>query len=234
MEFVKAGYLKDSTGVISKALSGTGRFSVNLPHLPSVTLLFITFTGTGSLNIELRDNKTATWIPVKTITADALVKLALPASALAVNVTANSAAATIHYRTVEVNQIPNVAIEVFTAGSIEPQAFEGNLSLSGVFKKLYQGQPASTGTTLYTVPAATQTQIKYIVVTNTTGSDRTIAVYHDGTGAANNILPASTIVAGGFGEYNGDILMETGDTLYAVASVSSTLTVTVYGIEQGT
>jgi hypothetical protein len=232
MENVKAGYLVSSTGVKSNAVSGTGRYLVNLPHLPSVTLLFITFSGTGSLNIELKDGKSTDWIPIRTIAANSLVKIALPASGLAVNITANSGTATIHYRTVEVNQIPNVALEVFTAGDIVPQEFAGSLSLSGTYKKLYQGQPASTGTTLYTVPAATQTHIKYIVVTNTTGTDRTFTLYHDGTGAANNIVPASTVVAGGFAEYNGDILMETGDTLYCVTSVSTTLTVTVYGIEQ--
>jgi len=127
-----------------------------------------------------------------------------------------------------------VAIEVFGSGAIEPQTINttGTLVEGGTYKKLYQGQPTSSIAALYTVPVSTATRITYISVTNTTVTDRTFELYHDGSAATNNILPPSTIVAGGFAEFEGGLLMEAADTLQGKASVSATLTVTIYGIEK--
>lgn len=77
---------------------------------------------------------------------------------------------------------------------------------SGVetFKRLYQGQPANTATTLYTAPASTQTLIKTVIVANPTASDRTIKFWIAGSADANNIMPAITVVAGGFAVYDED------------------------------
>ena len=231
--------LTTKAGIICNAVTNTARYVVKLHHMPSITILYITISATASLNIEIQDRVDTTgFIPVKTITANSLVRLALPASKLAINITANTGTVTVTYRTVETDNVPNFAIEVFSGGTLNPQTVNTNTTLNaasaGTFKKLYQGQPASTGTTLYTVPANTQTKIEYIVISNTTGSDRTITIYHDGTTAAFNILPAATILAGGYAEFMGGILMEASDTLYAVSSVSATLTVTVYGTEMTT
>jgi len=231
-ELAKAGYLTNAAGVKAKATALTGRFFVNLPHLPSVTILYLVFGSTGSIDIEINDGKSTAYIPIRTITANSLVKLSIPAANVAANITANGSTITAYFRTVVVSNIPNLAIEVFTAGSIEPQEISGTLAVGGTFKKLYQGQPTSSVAALYTVPANTATRISYIIVTNTTGSDRTIEFYHDGTAATNNILPTSTVVAGGFAEFDGEMLLEAGDTLQGKASVSTTLTVTIYGIEK--
>lgn len=99
------------------------------------------------------------------------------------------------------------------------------------YKKLYQGQLSSAAATLYTVPSATQTIIKGIRIVNTDTSDRTVKLWHDGTADTNLILPATTIKAGGWGEFDGVITMETADTLSGEASVASKLTVTIYGLE---
>jgi len=234
-ELAKAGFLTNASGVKAKATALTGRFFVNLPHLPSVTLIYLIFGSTGSVNIEVKDDKsTSSFIPIRSITANALVKLAIPAATVAVNIISNGSTITAHYRTIVVNNVPNLAIEVFTAGSIEAQEISGSLTVGGTFKKLYQGQPTSSVAALYTVPADTATRITYIIVTNTTGSDRTIEFYHDGSAATNNILPPSTVKAGGFAEFDGELLMEAADTLQGKANVSATLSVAIYGIEKST
>jgi hypothetical protein len=99
------------------------------------------------------------------------------------------------------------------------------------WRKLYQGQPGTSATTLYTVPGATAAIIKHIRVTNPTGTDRTIKLWHDGTANANVILPAATVLAGGWAEFDGNILMEAADTMSGQASAATALTVTIYGDE---
>jgi hypothetical protein len=103
--------------------------------------------------------------------------------------------------------------------------------MSDAFRKLYQGQVPASATTLYTVPAVTTAIVKHIRAVNGTASDRTLKLWHDGTADANLILPAATIVAGGWAEFDGNILMEAGDTLSGQASVATAITVTVYGDE---
>lgn len=104
--------------------------------------------------------------------------------------------------------------------------------MSDSFEKLYQGRPGSAATTLYTVPASTQTIVKHIVIANpSTSTNYTMSLFHDGSAAQNMILPAVTVLSGGWGTFDGVILMETGDTLVGKSSVSGTLTVTVYGDE---
>ena len=72
------------------------------------------------------------------------------------------------------------------------------------FKRLYQGQPANSATTLYTAPASTQTLIKTITITNPTGSAQTITFWVAGTADTNGILPPISIDAGGFAVYDDD------------------------------
>jgi hypothetical protein len=72
------------------------------------------------------------------------------------------------------------------------------------FKRLYQGQPANSATTLYTAPASTQTLIKTITITNPTGVAQTITFWVAGTADTNGILPPISIDAGGFAVYDDD------------------------------
>ncbi len=99
------------------------------------------------------------------------------------------------------------------------------------YKSVYVGQPASTGTTLYTAPAGGAI-IKHILVTNTDTSDRTIQFYRNGTDDAHAWGAPFLVKANkGFVEFDGTEAMGNGDTLYAVASVSSKLTTVVSGDE---
>lgn len=99
------------------------------------------------------------------------------------------------------------------------------------FEKLAQQQVPNSATTIYTVPASTQTIVKHIRVVNPSGADATIKIWHDGNADINIILPFATVLAGGWAEFDGVITMETGDTLQTNSGTNNALTITVYGDE---
>ena len=100
------------------------------------------------------------------------------------------------------------------------------------YKTLYRGQPASAGTTLITVGAGKAQIVKHISVVNTDTSDRTIQFFRNGTTAAFKWSPVLVVKANdGLVEFDGTEAMGDGDTLYAVASVDTKLTVVVTGDE---
>ncbi len=100
------------------------------------------------------------------------------------------------------------------------------------YKLLYSGQPATTGTTLITVGAGKMQIVKHIAVINTDTSDRTIQFFRNGTDAAHQWTPVLLVKAnGGMVEFDGTEAMGDGDTLYAVTSVNTKLSVTVTGDE---
>lgn len=103
--------------------------------------------------------------------------------------------------------------------------------MAETFKKLYQGQVPATATTLYTVPAVTQTIVKHIRAVNTSGTARTIRLWHDGTADANAILPPVSLAPGEWAEFDGSILAEAADTISGQASAATAITVTIYGLE---
>ena len=104
--------------------------------------------------------------------------------------------------------------------------------MAEAYKKLAQGTVDQTVEAVYTVPAVTQTIVKHIVITNDTGSSVSgLYVYHDGTGAANCLLPGVTLAAGEMAEFEGTITMETGDTLQMKADTDDVLGFTVHGLE---
>lgn len=72
------------------------------------------------------------------------------------------------------------------------------------FKVLAQGQLPSTVGTLYTVPSSTATLVKAIHLVNGTAGSVTARLNVKGTAAANAILPAITILAGGFATFGDD------------------------------
>lgn len=99
------------------------------------------------------------------------------------------------------------------------------------YKKFYQQQPGTSATTLFTVDSGRQVIVKHIRVVNNDTSARTIKLWHDGTADANVILPATSIRAGGWAEFDGTITMEASDSFSGQASVASKVTVTIYGLE---
>lgn len=232
-EQTAAGYLKNSAGVKSKATALTGRFSVQVPQLPSVTLLFIDIvSGTASIDVELRDGRSTGFIPVKTVTVDSLIKLAIPASTLACNITANTGSVTITYRTVTVDQIPNLAIEVFSAGSIEAQTVNTNVTSVDIQKRLYgPAQPGTGAATLYTVPASRKTTLELIHVANTTGSNATLTLSIGADAAATRLLAAYTIQANGILTLPTEITLVAAEVIQGLQGTGSALTVTLNGTE---
>jgi len=103
--------------------------------------------------------------------------------------------------------------------------------MAETYKKLAQGQLPATVGTLYTVPASTTAIVKYITLTNNTAGAQTAQLFHDGTAAAQSILPAISIAAGGWAEFEGTIIMEAADTLSGDSDAATSITYTVYGLE---
>ena len=103
--------------------------------------------------------------------------------------------------------------------------------MANTYKKLAQAQMGTSVATRYTVPGGTTTIVKHIRLVNPTGTARTAALWHDGVGDAQAILPPATIPAGGWAEFDGTIIMEAGDTLSDQADAASAITITIYGDE---
>lgn len=99
------------------------------------------------------------------------------------------------------------------------------------YKKLDQRQVPNAATTLLTATAGMQYIITHIRVVNTTGAVATVKLWHDGVADVNVILPAVDLLAGGWGEFDGNILLEPGDTLSAISDTNLAVTCTVYGLE---
>jgi len=105
--------------------------------------------------------------------------------------------------------------------------------MAETYKKLGQGTLTGSGTqdTLYTVPASTTAIIKHIRLVNYSTSSCMVKLWHDGTTDAYLILPATTIEAGGWGEWDGTFIMEASDTLNGEASAASSISYVLYGME---
>ena len=105
--------------------------------------------------------------------------------------------------------------------------------MTATFKKLGQMTLTGSGTqdTVYSVPANTEAAVKHIRVVNFSASSTTVKMWHDGIADSNLILPAVTLGAGEWCEFDGVITMDALDTLRAEAGAASSITVTVYGVE---
>jgi hypothetical protein len=101
------------------------------------------------------------------------------------------------------------------------------------FKKLAQQQVPNVNTVFYTVPTGRSTIVRHIRVVNPTASPATIKLWHGGTADTNMILPPVSIDAGGWGEFDGAIEMDAGDTFAGVSDTNNALTITIYGLELG-
>lgn len=220
----KSGTLMDARTVI-------GRNQLDLTKAPSLVILFIKIIGgTATINVELGDTDDSP-IAVKTVSKDAVVKIAVPSAILFCNVTAiNGASVTIQYRLFEFDSVPDTALEAFVGGEEEPKEVRQIFDFAPL-RKLAQVQLGTSASAAYTTPATGKARIVYMVVANPTTTDATVKLWHDGTTDPFVILPASTIVAGGFAEFCGTLYLESNDVINAQASVATTLTLTIYGEE---
>ncbi len=97
------------------------------------------------------------------------------------------------------------------------------------------GTPADTGTTLYTVPAATSAIIKNIVMTNTTGNEATLNLHVVPSGglaqSSNRILSTYPVPANGVAVLDCSIVMPTASFLYGLNATPGAVVLTVSGVE---
>lgn len=102
------------------------------------------------------------------------------------------------------------------------------------FKELAQRLIPSSAAAVYTATAVT-TLIRHITITNNTGADATVRLYHHDAAGANTdtttILPALPVVAGGMAEFTGVMSFDSGDVLEAVSGTNNALNITVEGVE---
>lgn len=100
-------------------------------------------------------------------------------------------------------------------------------------RRLYgPAQLAAAAATVYTVPGATTTILRYIRVTNTTGTDRTVTMSIGSDAAATRIFSAVTVLAnGGAIDWAGFIPMSAGEVVQAYASAATALTIVIAGVE---
>lgn len=100
------------------------------------------------------------------------------------------------------------------------------------YKVLYRGQLPSSVTTLYTVPASTQTIIRYISVQEATGAGGpyTFDLYVNGTTAAYH-WKGMSLDNDESADWDGTLTLDTGETIAGVAGTASKLTVFIFGNE---
>jgi hypothetical protein len=99
--------------------------------------------------------------------------------------------------------------------------------------KLYQGQPTTSFTTLYTVPGSTDVKVSAIVLCNTTAAaaTATVSVVSSGgtAGVANEIVSALSISANSVVVIDTSVYMTVGDFIAGLQGTSSAITLTVSG-----
>jgi hypothetical protein len=99
------------------------------------------------------------------------------------------------------------------------------------YRLLYQGQPGTSASTVYTPGGTKSAIVKHMSFANPTVTDRTLTVYRNGSADANLVFGPVTILAGGSGEWDGTVAFAAADTLDMKASAAAAITVTVDGDE---
>lgn len=99
-------------------------------------------------------------------------------------------------------------------------------------KRLYgPAQLTASAATLYTVPAATVTILRYIRVTNTTGTDRSLTLSIGTDAAATRLFPGTTVPALSVIEVSLFIPMTATEIIQGLASAATALTAIISGVE---
>lgn len=102
--------------------------------------------------------------------------------------------------------------------------------MSTFLSVLAQVEVPNSPTTIYTVPALTETDAKEINLRNTSVSPITIEIWVNGSSNVNSIIKV-TLSAGDFAILDHTITLEAGDTIVAEASAASSITMTIFGLE---
>ena len=105
--------------------------------------------------------------------------------------------------------------------------------MTDAYKVLAQNDVNNTATTVGTVPSAKQWVVSKAVAANHDTTDRTLAVYINGSADANMLVPARTVPAGGtwiIDELAGATLTA-AETIQMLASATDKINVTIFGVE---
>jgi len=111
--------------------------------------------------------------------------------------------------------------------------------MAETYKKLAQGQLATSVGQLYACPANTTTIIRHVRLVNTDSDIHSVTLHHIDSGVTpgvgNNILNAVNLAAGGWAEFDGTIILEAADELQGLVGANSPastdVTYTIYGLE---
>lgn len=222
------------SGTLSDARSGTGRDVVKLPAITSVVTLFITTTGTFSLNVEV-SNVVGVYVPVVTITAASVVQIAMPVNSIAVNVTAVTGTVTVTYQMIVRDALPSEALQVFQAGALlAPYTLPTTITANIDYRKRLYGpaQPTNgAAATVYTVPTGKKTTINAFFFNNTTASDATITLSLGANAAATQITTTYNVPANKLVILPAEISMVAAEVIQATQGTLNAITLIINGEE---
>jgi hypothetical protein len=231
--------VQSRSGVIAAARTTTGQDKIILPFPLCVISLFITITGgSASVDIEISDDNVL-FFALKTITQSSVVRLAIPSQAVAINVTAISGA-TIHatYHLMAVDALPSSTIEVFSGGVFTPPAQNINIVTQpvadGIPKRLYgPAQPANTAATVYTCPALTRTNIRFLHVSNGSSANADFTMSIGSDAAAKRLYDAYVVESHKSFTPPIDINLVAAEIVQLWQTTTGALTITMNGPELG-
>lgn len=106
--------------------------------------------------------------------------------------------------------------------------------MADVAKLLYEGQPGTTDTLLYTAPA-TATIVRGIHAANTTAAAATLTLGVNAgaaLAAANQFIPALTIPPNSTYDWSGFLVVSAAGTIRALQGTAAAVTVVISGVEQ--
>lgn len=109
--------------------------------------------------------------------------------------------------------------------------------MTDTYKPLAQAQVPSSVGIIYTAPniVGIATVVKAIKIANPTASAVTVKLHHVPNGGsatdANVILPTMSVDANGVAEFDGALILGQNETIRAVASAATSLTISLYGVE---
>lgn len=102
-------------------------------------------------------------------------------------------------------------------------------------RQLAQAQPGTSAGTLYTVPAATSTVVKQIVIANTTATAATVSIRlvpsGGSPGVGNSVAEAVSVAANTSQTLDLTQTLPTGAFISALQGTASAITLTISGVE---
>lgn len=105
--------------------------------------------------------------------------------------------------------------------------------MSRILKKLTQVAVTNTLSTIYTAPIGKTIQITSMWMTNTnTTTDKYITIYAHGNTNTNKIVPSHLIAKEDVYILNCNMILSSGESIYASIDTGSDVNLLIYGIEE--